>query len=257
MKISVITLTYNNYEELVQTLNSVPRSSFIESVIVNGGTDPQTAEYLRNYSGIVVSGKDEGIADAFNKGVRASTGDAVLFLNSGDILINPDYLSTAADALKDGNVNFVHSNLLYNHVGAGNLVIKPTIKNPGRGMLYLHPTMIAKKELFNKIGFFNTNYKIAMDYDWIIRLEKNGYKGKYLDLSPVIKMNGEGISVTKEFSAILECYRSLKENKFLTLNNIAGFTTRLTLYYLRRLTKLFAGERGIRKLKEQKYSKPA
>jgi len=82
--ISIITITYNNYEGLKRTLSSIPSYNFIESVVVNGGTDKSTLEYLSSYRGKVINEKDEGIADAFNKGITKSSGDAIMFLNSGD-----------------------------------------------------------------------------------------------------------------------------------------------------------------------------
>ena len=91
--------------------------------------------------------------------------------------------------------------------------MKPMIKNPGRGMPYFHPTMIVRKEVFKTVGGFDIGYEIGMDFDFILRTEKNGFKGVYLNIPPVVKMEGSGKSQSKEWKAIKECYRSLKNNK--------------------------------------------
>lgn len=77
--ISIITITFNNYSELRTTLDSLKDISNIESIVVNGGSCEKTREFLKNYPGKSVSEKDNGISDAFNKGLRIASGDAILF----------------------------------------------------------------------------------------------------------------------------------------------------------------------------------
>ena len=93
--ISVITVTYNNYDDLHRTLHSLKNADGIESVVVNGGHCEKTKKLLKNFDGISISEQDNGISDAFNKGVTHATGENVMFLNSGDILLSPDYLKEA------------------------------------------------------------------------------------------------------------------------------------------------------------------
>ena len=77
---------------------------------------------------------------------------------------------------ENSNISFIHSNLLLVDNSNSELFMRPTLSNLGRGMPYLHPTMIVRKELFDTIGMFNTNLKIAMDFDWIAKLVKNNFK---------------------------------------------------------------------------------
>src|ERR1035437_129963 len=180
MKISIVTITYNNLSELKKTLESIPREDYIESVIINGGNSTETIEYLINNKGIVVNEKDKGIADAFNKGIMHSTGDAVMFLNSGDLLYDKRYPDIALKLLEnDTNISFVHAPIIFDDQHGGELVIRPRMKNLGRGMPYLHPTMIVRKEVFEQLDGFNMKYEIGMDFDFIVRMEKKGYKGFY------------------------------------------------------------------------------
>ena len=254
--ISIITITYNNFKELKRTLSSIPDYDFIESVVINGGSDDASKEYLSSHHGKVINEKDEGIADAFNKGIKYSSGDAIMFLNSGDELIEATYLKEAEELLKKNNtVDFIHSNLVVTDQTGLELYMKPPFCNLGRGLPYLHPTMIVRKSVFEQIGFFNKKYKIAMDFDFVVRLVKKGYNGFYLKDKYVVKMEGTGLSVEREFDAIKECYKSLKENKFLNLQNSVGLSIRITLYFMRKMMVVFGLDSILRELKMRKHSK--
>lgn len=242
--ISVITITYNNSEELVRTINSLQKGSFIESVIINGGSCERTREFLKSYNGVVINEKDQGIADAFNKGIKNSSGKYLMFLNSGDELIDKTYLKKAREFLDiNPGFSFVHSNLLLVDESGEKLYMRPPMKNVGRGMPYLHPTMIVRKEVFDKVGLFGTNLKIAMDYDFIVRMKKAGLKGFYFDEIYSVKMDGTGKSVKQESAALKECFMVLKQNEYLNFENFLGFTVRYTLFIMRK----FMGAAGLSK----------
>jgi glycosyltransferase involved in cell wall biosynthesis len=255
MIISVITITYNNPEELRRTLASVPVYDFVEQVVVNGGDSKETLQVLENLKGVIINEKDKGIADAFNKGTRASSGDALMYLNSGDTILNPAYLRNALEVLTEmKDVAFIHSNILFADDLGGELTVKPAHRNPGRGMKYLHPSMIIRREVFDAVEGFDTTYKIAMDFDFILKAEKLGYKGFYIDGEPVVKMEGGGKSQEKEFAAIKECIRSLKENKMMSAKNISGAGVRTSLFFFRKLMVISGGGKLLGKLKRIKYS---
>ena len=88
--ISIITVTYNNFDDLHCTLDSLKKVEGIEKIVVNGGDCAKTKEYLSDFDGISISEPDKGISDAFNKGVSRANGDTVMFINSGDVLLSPD-----------------------------------------------------------------------------------------------------------------------------------------------------------------------
>jgi glycosyltransferase len=253
--ISIITITYNDSDGLKKTLSSIPDYNFIESVVINGGSDNKSLEYLSSHHGKVINEEDKGIADAFNKGIKYSSGDAIMFLNSGDELINTTYLKDAEEILrKNSKIDFIHSNLLVTNQTGLELFMKPPFCNLGRGLPYLHPTMIVKKSVFDKIGFFNKKYKIAMDFDFVVRLVKKGYNGFYVKDKYVVKMDGTGRSVEREFEAIKECYKSLKENKILNLQNSVGLSIRITLYFLRKMMVALGLESQLSKVRMRKHS---
>ena len=112
--ISIITVTYNNFDDLHRTLDSLEKVEGIEKIVVNGGECAKTKEYLSKFDGIAISEPDKGISDAFNKGVTKASGDNVMFLNSGDVLLSPDYLKEAEKIINyNPEISFVHSDLVF------------------------------------------------------------------------------------------------------------------------------------------------
>ncbi len=252
--VSIITITYNNYEQLRKTLVSVSGNEYIESIVINGGNCEKTATFLRTYQGISVTEPDEGISDAFNKGIARATTGYIIFLNSGDILLDSEYLVAAVSYLENSPVySFAYSNLLLNDTSGGKIVLRSTGCNLGRGMPYLHPTMIVKREVFDKIGNFDKTVKVGMDFDWVVRLEQSGLKGKYFEKNIAVEMDGEGASVTDEFSGIRECYNSLKKYQSLSIINLYGLSVRIALYLMRKSLLVIGAGNLLGKLKRLKY----
>lgn len=258
--ISIITVTYNNFDDLHRTLNSLEKVEGIEKVVVNGGKCAKTKEYLSDFDGIAISETDNGISDAFNKGVYHSNGDNVMFLNSGDVLLSPDYLQEAEKIIKfNPEISFVHSDLVFEDRISGD--IRLTALQPfffrapplGRGMPYHHQSMIVRKNVFKKTGSFKLRYKISMDFDWVCRLHKNGLGGFYWNKEPVVKMDGGGISALKEHLVIWESLQALKENHLLTLKNLYGISVRTLFYFARRMMELLGMAEILGKLKKEKH----
>jgi len=235
--ISVITVTYNNYDDLHRTLHSLKNVDGIESVVVNGGDCNKTKKLLSNYDGIAISEPDKGISDAFNKGVTHATGENVMFLNSGDVLLSPDYLQEAEKIINfNPEVSFVHSDLLFDDRIGGDIrltALQPFFfRTPplGRGMPYHHQSMVVRKNVFDQTGLFNLHYKISMDFDWVCRLHSHGLSGYYWNEEPVVKMDGGGISALKEHLVIWESLRALKDNELLSAKNLYGISVR-TIFF--------------------------
>jgi glycosyltransferase involved in cell wall biosynthesis len=226
--ISIVTITFNNFHELKSTLESIPHVAHIQSIVINGGSCEETKTYLSHYSGVVLNERDKGIADAFNKGLALATGQAVMFLNSGDVLLSPNYLEKALEKIPE--YDFIHSNIIYDDHFVGKRVMKPALCPLGRGMPYFHQSMIVKRHLFREIGGFNLEYKIAMDYDFVVRMEKRGVKGFYFQDEPTILMDGKGVSFTQEEKGIAECKRSLISHGLYDFNNQLSLTQRFTFY---------------------------
>jgi GT2 family glycosyltransferase len=209
--ISVVTLTYNNYEDLIKTVQSVAGLA-IEHIVINGGECLKTRKFLETFSGIAISEPDQGISDGFNKGWSRSSGQAIAFLNSGDELLEPTYYSRAEKLLLDQPaVSFVYGDLRFDHSKRGARRMMPRgkgLSDLGKGLPFPHLSMVVRRQVFDQIGGFSQDYRIAMDYDWVTRLLLAGYQGHYLPLESVL-MDGSGVSSRREWEGIQECQRSL------------------------------------------------
>ena len=266
--LSIVTITFNNFEDLLHTIESVRDLENCEHIIINGGNCLKTLEYLKNFSGKSISEPDQGISDAFNKGINLSTGDAIIMLNSGDILLDRTYPSRACQILdQDPLIDFVHADLIFEDKLIGPYIMRPLrsknslYPNIGRGMPYRHQSMVVRKEVFDRVGLFNLDY-ISSDYDWICKwelsLKKSSGKAYYSHGVPVIKMDGGGISSTQESKIILEAIQIIKKrNRNLSFlekmeSDLALFT-RLVLFYCRFLLKTMGFINILIKIKRIKY----
>ena len=244
MTLSIITITYNNYEELIATCNSLKKiSTKFEHVIINGGNCDLSFDFLESYKQssnvTVINEPDEGSYDAFNKGVLCSTGDCISFLNSGDLLNDSTYHGDALKLINDGKVDFVHAGILFDDQKYGEYKLHPKKgHNPGKGMPFMHPSMVVKKDFFQTHGLFNKQFKIAGDFDWACKLWREDYKDVYLIRYPV-KMNNRGVSSQNEALALDECKNALIQNDLYRGKVKLFFGLRVLKYILRRSLRVF------------------
>lgn len=217
MKISVITATYNCRETLAHALESVLTQTYgnIELVVIDGGSTDGTMEILRRYSNriaVLVSEPDDGIYDALNKGVRHCSGDVVGFLHADDLLSGPDVLNRVASAFSRQSVGCAYGDLQYvckdnpleviRYWRAG-VFIQSKL---GWGWMPPHPTLYVRRNLYTQLGEFNTSYRIAADYDFILRLFS------VVDLNPIyipevlVKMRVGGASNRSLKNIMLKSY---------------------------------------------------
>jgi len=230
--ISVVTITYNNFSELKKTVESLaPVRDRIEHIVVNGGQCERTKEYLRQYGCKSISEPDRGISDAFNKGVRMATGSGIVFLNSGDVLIRPEYLEWAESHLT--SKDFTFSDILFDDAVGGVVRLRPHGQSLGRGMPYPHPSLVVKRQVFDFIGGFLENFRMAMDYEFVCRMENAKLEGIYYG-QPVVLMDGTGVSTKNESRSLVECKNALIANGLWTVRNRVFFYERRFLFSLRR-----------------------
>lgn len=256
--ISVITITYNNYEELRNTIDSIEGIPNIESIIINGGDCEKTKHYLSQSKADSISEPDDGISEAFNKGIKISNGDAVIFLNSGDVLKEKDYFEKAQTILdKHPDISFVHGDVIFCDSLCGDMLMKPALCSLGRGMPYYHQTMIVRKSVFDKVGGFKLSYKITMDFDFVCRMFKAGYRGYYWNESPVVIMDGTGVSATRESESLAEGLCALKANRLLNAENCFGYFVRYSFYTSRVLMLKLGLSKYLAKLKIIKHNRRA
>lgn len=184
MKISIVTACYNAAEHLGDALRSVDSQSWpdFEHLIVDGASTDTTPEVLRAHQDprrLVVSEPDHGIYDAMNKGLLRASGDVVGFLNADDFLAGPDVIEQIARAFIEApRLDVLYGDLEYISADAKMRTVRVwrsgdfVERQLRRGWMPPHPTFYVRRSLLDRIGKFDTRYRIAADYDFMIRCLK-------------------------------------------------------------------------------------
>ncbi len=230
MKITVITAVYNNKGTILEALDSVHSQTHkkVEHIVIDGGSTDGTVEVVRAYGDkidIFVSEPDEGIYDALNKGIALATGDIIGFLNSDDVYAHDRVLERISKAFRHENVDSVYGDLNYVLRDDITKVIRHwkshefSAKKLRRGWMPPHPTFYVKREVYEQYGGFDTSFKIAADYDSILRFLglhqiSTGYVADVL-----VKMRLGGVS-NRDLRSILR--KSGEDLKALKKNRIGG-----------------------------------
>ncbi len=211
MRLSIITIVFNDEKNINKTLNSVfsQTCSSFEYIIIDGASTDRTLDIIRSHPitpDVLISEADAGIADAFNKGVLSSSGDYIYFLNSGDILHSESVIASVLDFLKgEGIVVGKVSNPDGKIVGDKFSLKKQKYRN------YLpHQGMFIPKVLFNTVGYYNESFKLGMDYEWSLRLLSKFPKTNFLFIElHVADMLADGRSVSN-YNETFRLYHSAR-----------------------------------------------
>jgi glycosyltransferase involved in cell wall biosynthesis len=215
--ISIITICFNNIEELQKTCATVDNQKTLpfEHIIIDGSTKPEIKNWLENSLQPVyrkwICEKDNGISDAFNKGIKKAGGEIINLLNSGDTLFDENSLSKVSSAFEmNPRISWCHGKLYIHRGGQWVSIGKPfDPKKLYRGMRGVsHPTMYVKKELYDKHGLYDMHLKIAMDYDFLCRIADE--KFFFIDVT-LVSFDPSGISSNRYLSAMQECFVSYRK----------------------------------------------
>jgi glycosyltransferase len=246
MKISIITATLNSEKTIKDNLISVNNQDYdnIEHIFVDGLSNDKTLEIIENYKVskkvIIHSSKDKGIYHALNKGINLSTGEIICFLNSDDFYFDKNTISKVINCFKIFNADIVYGNL--NYISRYNLKIIRKWKSNDfsyyllkKGWMPPHPSTFIKKKIIDKTHYFNTNYKISSDYDFLIKLFRNDLlKKKYLD-EIIVNMRIGGIS-NNNISNIIR--KTSEDYQIIKQNSLGGFFT-LFLKNIKKIPQFF------------------
>lgn len=231
MKISIITATYNSAHTIADCIKSVSNQNYenIEHIIIDGASKDNTLEIINalpNRVSKVISEPDKGIYDAMNKGIELATGDIIGILNSDDLYINDEVISTIINEFEHDNLlQAIHTNLYYVSSDDINQIVRHWKTGEYiRGSFFkgwhpAHPTLFLRKEVYSKYGLFNLNFKLAADFEFMLRIfERYGIKSKYLPIT-TIRMRLGG-ATSKNLKNILkgnrECLLAFSINNFKT-----------------------------------------
>ena len=214
--ISIITVVFNGEKYLEETIQSVINQTYsnVEYIIIDGGSSDGTLDIIKKYEDKIdywVSEKDKGIYDAMNKGIQVSQGEIIGIVNSDDYLYL-DTISNIANLYLENKFNYTYGTLDYidengnklyeiSSIGINNIKYKIF-----KHMPYLHPTMFVSKKLYEEIGMYNMIYKLSADYDFVLRLIENKYKGVELSFKTgCFRVGGAsgGIETIKENHTLL------------------------------------------------------
>jgi GT2 family glycosyltransferase len=186
--VAIVTPGRNRAATLARPIESVLAHTkpAVEHVVIDGASSDGTVEVIRRYADRLAhwrSEPDRGISDAFNKGVAAARGACIGLLNADDWL-EPEQIARAVAALSRSGADFVFGDLLY-HDAAGRTLFRIRgdphyARAIDRGMPDVnHPTLLARREVYEGVGGFDPALRFAMDYDWLLRAHRGGFRGSY------------------------------------------------------------------------------
>src|SRR5579862_2884916 len=168
--LSIITINYNNSLGLENTIKGVISQSYknFEFIIIDGGSTDNSVEIINSFSEEInywVSEKDTGIYNAMNKGIIKSSGEYLLFLNSGDYLVDNNILSKIFDEECTSDIIYGDTVLFWNE----NKSLIHTYPETLNFSFFLkdnlsHPSTLIKKNLFEKFGLYNEKFRIVSDW---------------------------------------------------------------------------------------------
>jgi len=225
MKISIITAAYNSEKTIRHTLESVKNQTYkdIEHIIIDGASKDNTLAIVAEYPHInkIISEKDKGIYDAMNKGIQIATGDVIGILNSDDLYQDSTVIQQVLDQfIQDENLDIVYGDLVYVKSDNVHNVVRNWKSNTyyknffEEGNVPPHPSLFVRKKVYEVAGLFNLDFKLAADYEFMLRIfKKHNFKSKYINKF-IVKMrlggatNKSVTNVLKQNNEILFAWKN-------------------------------------------------
>ncbi|WP_161887659.1 glycosyltransferase family 2 protein [Pontibacter russatus] len=226
MKISIITIVYNNRETIADAIESVLAQTYpdIEYIVVDGQSTDGTVELVQSYGDRIskfISEKDAGLYDAINKGIRLATGDVVGLLHSDDLFESRDAIKAVAAAFRNNGTESIYADLVYvSRQDAGKVIRnwKSGIYKKNNflyGWMPPHPTFYVKREVYERLGLYNTKFRSAADYELMLRyLYKEGISTAYVpEVLVRMRVGGKSnVTLANRWRANQEDFRAWQVN---------------------------------------------
>ena len=227
MKISVITVCFNAAETIADTMASIRSQSHpdIEYIVVDGGSTDETLSIIEQYQcdnvvSVLLTGPDDGMYHAANKGINAATGEIIGMLNADDFYADRDVLKDVAASIIAGS-DAVYGNLHYVDRKHPQTIRRNWISGPYDKKSFLsgwmppHPTFFIRKQAYDTYGSFRLSFESAADYELMLRmLYKHSLKTSYID-RVLVKMRVGGksnVTVANRIRANQEDRKAWKVN---------------------------------------------
>lgn len=188
-KVSIITVCFNSAKTIRDTIESVINQTYknIEYIIIDGGSTDGTVDIIKEYEPYIakwISEPDDGIYNAMNKGIQMATGEIIGIINSDDwyeinaieLVVSEFFTNIKVDLFHGNNEIYdINDNFLF--------MIKPDqdYNNLWHNMVINHPGCFITKEAYKKYGLYKTDYRLAADYELILRMFINGARFQYID----------------------------------------------------------------------------
>jgi len=223
--VTIITAVYNAERYLEESMISVLEQTYphVEYIIIDGGSSDNSVSIIKRYSDRLaywVSEPDQGIYDAWNKGLHKANGDWIAFIGSDDIL-HPFAVARYVEHIQQhpqrDTLEFISSRIeLVTERLAPVRVVGQSWSWPAfrKSMITWHVGCFHSHSLFSRYGFFDTSYKVCGDYELLMR-PGSELKTSFLNESTV-RMRLGGVSMTKLYEAAEETYRAKVTNKLLS-----------------------------------------
>ncbi len=252
MKVSIITATYNSAAHIAGCITSVHRQTYnnIEHIVVDGASKDKTVELIKSMPNRVtriISEPDKGIYDAMNKGIQLATGDVIGILNSDDFFTANDVIEKIVTVFQSNSVEGVYGDVCFVRPTDLTKVVRyysAALFKPSMlrfGFMPPHPSFYVRKEKYQNLGLYKTDYKIAADYELLIRfLKVNQLKTRYLNFCVVTMRTGGDSTRNLKSNWILnkEIVRACRDNGIYTNMLI------LSLKYVVKITGLLFPNRN-------------
>lgn len=208
LKVSIVTVVYNGANTLEQAMQSVLKQTYtnMEYIIIDGKSTDGTIDIIEKYRDKVsyyVSEPDQGIYDAMNKGIAAASGDIIGILNADD-WYDTKAVEYVVDCFADNDADIVYGR--YKRVESDGIILStkmPPLTDLWYEMMICHQAAFVKRKVYQKMGGYSLDYRIASDYDFFLRCYSSQVKFTYLD-KELVYFRFTGVSSTKHLKCAVE-----------------------------------------------------
>lgn len=263
-EMSIITISKDDPAGLRLTIDSVRGLNWVQHILVVQDQSG-ASQTLLPPGGLLVKDEGKGIAQAFNQGLHHATGEAVIFLNGGDRLVDLTWVERSLAILaQHPSVDILTADAVFESPLIGSYRYKTarlSSHHPlriGLGMPCSHQAMVVRRACFERVGHFDTTYTVAMDYEWLCRWQRQTPQPRGIRSvvgSPVVQVDGTGVSIQREPDYLRECLRALHQHHLLWGQPLVDYGNRLIRFIARHALTRLGLERVVAWVKLARHSR--